>query len=104
MLTTLHIQLGLVKQFVTALNQGGSCSEYTAFMFPGFTMDKPNLSTMHFDGPQIKQFINNPHCIVSIKSCIFSSSVRVMKNVFENKSAEKFTNLAEDLLFHFNRL
>lgn len=66
MLTTLHIQLGLVKQFVTALNQGGSCSEYTAFMFPGFTMDKPNLSTMHFDGPQIKQFINNPHCIVSM--------------------------------------
>jgi hypothetical protein len=60
-----------------------------------------------FDGPQIRQLINDPHFIASmneIESCAWSSFVLVAKNVLGNKKADNYTQLVEDMLFHLNRL
>jgi hypothetical protein len=60
-----------------------------------------------FDGPQIRQLINDPHFIASmneIESCAWSSFVLVVKNFLGNKKTDNYTQLVEDLLFHFNRL
>jgi hypothetical protein len=53
-----------MKRFVKALNKDGSCIEYIAHKLPGLTMEK--LKAGIFDGPQIRQLINDPHFIASI--------------------------------------
>jgi hypothetical protein len=86
-----------MKQFVKALNKGGSCIEYIVRKLPGVTMEK--LKAGIFDGPQIRQLINGPHFIAStneIKSCAWSSSVLVVKNFLGNKKAD-YTQLVEDM-------
>jgi hypothetical protein len=104
-LPPLHIKLGLMKQFVKALNKDGSCIEYIAHKLPGLTMEK--LKAGIFDGPQIRQLINDPHFIASmneIESCAWSSFVLVVKNFLGNKKADNYIQLVEDMLLHFNRL
>jgi hypothetical protein len=98
-LPPLHIKLGLMKQFVNALNKDGLCIEYIAHKLPGLTMEK--LKAGIFDGPQIRQLINDPHFITSINE--IESLVLVVKNFLGNKKAD-YTQLVEDMLFHFNRL
>jgi len=39
-----------------------------------------------------------------IESCAWSSFVLVVKNFLGNKKADNYTQLVEDMLFHFNRL
>jgi hypothetical protein len=63
-LPSLHIKIGLMKRFVKALNKDGSCKEYIAHKAPRFTMEK--LKAGIFDGPQIRQLINDPHFIPSM--------------------------------------
>jgi hypothetical protein len=60
-----------------------------------------------FYGPQIRQLINDPHFIASmneIEACAWSSFVLVVKYFLRNKKADNYTQLVEDMLFHFNRL
>ena len=49
----LHIKLGLMKQFVKALNKEGNCFEYFCRTFPGLSNEK--LKAGIFDGPQIRK-------------------------------------------------
>jgi hypothetical protein len=63
-LPPLHIKVGLMTQFVKALNKDGSCIEYIAYKLPGLTMEK--LKAGIFDGSQIRQLINDPHFKASI--------------------------------------
>jgi hypothetical protein len=91
----LHIKLGLMKQFVKALNKDSLCIEYMAHKLPGLTMEKPKAGI--FDGPQIRQILNDPHFITSlneIESCAWSSFVLV-KNFLGNKKTDNCTRLVE---------
>ena len=45
----LHIKLGLMKQFVKALNKEGDCFKYICKSFPGLSAE--NLKDGVFDGP-----------------------------------------------------
>jgi hypothetical protein len=104
-LPPLHIKVGLMKQFLKALNKDGLCIQYIVHKLPGLTMGK--LKAGIFDGPQIRQLINDPHFITSmneIESCAWSSCVLVVKNFLGNKKADNYAQLVEDMLFHFNRL
>jgi hypothetical protein len=104
-LQPLHIKLGLTKGFVKALNKDGLCIEYVALRLPEITMEK--LKVGIFDVPQFRKLINDPHFIASmnkIESCAWSSFVLVVKNFLGNKKADNYTQLVEDMLFHFNRL
>jgi len=47
----LHIKLGLMKQFVKALDKDGRCFNYICKMFPGLSSEK--LKQGVFDGPDI---------------------------------------------------
>ena len=93
-----------MKQFVKALNKDGLCNEYIAHKLPGLTMGK--LEAGIFDGPKIRKLKNDLHFIASIneiESCALSSFVLV-KNFLGDKKADNYTQLVEDMLFHFNRL
>ena len=52
LLSPLHIKLGLMKQFVKALNKDGDCFAYLGMKFPG--MSDAKLKEGIFDGPQIR--------------------------------------------------
>jgi hypothetical protein len=104
-LPPLHIKLGLIKQFVKALNKDSLCIEYIANKLPALTMEK--LKAGIFDGPQIRQLINDPYFIASmneIESFAWSSFVLIVKIFLDNKKADNYTQLVEDMLFHFNGL
>jgi hypothetical protein len=78
----------MMKQSLKVLNKDGLCTEYIAHKLPGLTMEK--LKAGIFDGPQIRQLINDPHFITSmneIESCAWSSFVLVVKNFLGNKKA-----------------
>ena len=47
----LHIKLGIMKQFVKALEEDGHCFRHICMKFPGPTIEK--LKAGIFDGPQI---------------------------------------------------
>ena len=51
----LHIKLGLMKQFVKALDKNGSCFLYLAENMPQLSIEK--IKARIFDGPQIRQLI-----------------------------------------------
>ena len=53
----LHIKLGIMKQFVKALEKDGDCFKYICMIFPGLTIEK--LKDGIFNGPQIQKLINN---------------------------------------------
>ena len=46
----LHIKLGIMKQFVKALEKDGVCFRYICIKFPGLCIEK--LKAGVFDGPQ----------------------------------------------------
>ena len=56
-LPTLHIKLGLMKQFVKALDKRGNCINNIAKKIPGLSMEK--MKSGIFDGPQIRKLIQD---------------------------------------------
>ena len=52
----LYMKLGLMKQFTEAMDRDG-CFNYLYRVFPRLTIEK--LKAGIFDGPQIRQLINN---------------------------------------------
>src|ERR1700743_3261796 len=53
----LHIKLGLIKQFVTALDKESAAFKYLQDLFPQLSEDKVNAGI--FVGPQIKKIIGS---------------------------------------------
>ena len=49
-LPPLYIKLGLMKQFIKALNRSGECFEYICSAFPGLSYEKKKAGI--FDWPQ----------------------------------------------------
>ena len=77
----LHIKLGLMKQFVKALNRDGLCFGYLIRKFPGISMGK--LKAGIFDGPQIRQLIKDPEFTAAMsetESDAWCSFVKVVQN------------------------
>ena len=58
LLPPLHIKLGLMKQFVKALDKEGRCFRYLCSKFPGVSDEK--LKAGVFDGPQIRILMRDP--------------------------------------------
>ena len=50
-----HIKLGIMQNFVKALNKDGDCFKCICTKFPGSTIKK--LKVVSFDGPQIRTLI-----------------------------------------------
>ena len=55
----LHINLGLMKQFVKALDKTGQCLRYIWSAFPRLSNEK--LKAGIFDGAQIRKLIKYPN-------------------------------------------
>ena len=73
--------------------------------FPALSTEK--LKAGIFDGPQIRQLINDPHFINSMdntESSAWNSFVLVVKNFLGNHKADNYSDLVEDMLSNFYKL
>ena len=101
----LRIKLGVLKQFVKALNKEGACFKYTCDKFPGLTIEK--LKAGIFNGPQIRRLMNDHEFSSSMSKeelYAWDAFVKVVKNFFGNKKASNYKELVANLLSSFEHI
>lgn len=104
-LPPLHIKLGLMKQFVKALDQDGPCFEFIGRKMPGLSTEK--LKAGIFDGPQIRQLVNDPGFVDSMSEGerrAWTSFVLVVRNFLGNHKAQNYAELVNNMLINFRDL
>lgn len=105
LLPPLHIKLGLIKQFTTALDKDGGCFTHMCHAFPGLTIEK--LKAGIFDGPQIRQLIRDPEFENSMKEVeleAWKAFVLVVKNFLGNKKATNYAELVTNMITAYRNL
>ncbi|XP_061443081.1 uncharacterized protein LOC133365351 isoform X1 [Rhineura floridana] len=104
-LPPLHIKLGLMKQFVKALDKDGDCFKYICRSFLGLTMEK--LKAGIFDGPKIRELINDLNFtkfMNDVEASAWCSYVSVVKNFLGNHKADNYEELVQNMLANFKHL
>ena len=100
----LHIKLGLMKQFVKALNKEGSCFKYIYWKFLGLSNEK--LEAGIFDGPQIRMLMKysdfTSH-MNNIELCAWNSFKSVVKNFLGNHKPTNYKYLVKKMLSSFRK-
>ena len=92
----LHLKLGLIKQFVKAIDKDGDCFSYIAKTFPGLSKEK--LKAGIFDGPQIRKTMQNQTFTARMtvaERADWCSYVSVMREFLGNKKASSYRNLVD---------
>jgi hypothetical protein len=84
----LHIKLGIMKQFVKALDKSGSCFQYLGRNFAALSEAK--VKEGMFDGPQIRQLMKDTAFTDNMSDIEFQAS-----NAFKDV-VKKFLGNAKD--------
>lgn len=101
----LHIKLGLMKQFVKALNRDGDCFKYLSNAFPALSAEK--IKAGIFDGPQIRKMVQDPNFVTSmnvIEKEAWESFVDVVKNFLGNRKATNYKEIVETMLRSYQQM
>lgn len=104
-LPPLHIKLGLMKQFVKALDKNGSCFAYIGRKMPQLSTEK--LKAGIFDGPQIRQLMKDPTFVNSMNESereAWTSFVEVVRNFLGKHKAKNYVDLVNNMLTSFRKL
>jgi len=105
LLPPLHIKLGLMKQFVKALNKEGECFEYLEIKFPRISVAK--LKEGIFNGPQIRTLLKDEAFVGTMNNeekAAWINFVNVVKNFLGNHRSENYKKLVDDLLHNYRQL
>ena len=95
----LHIKLGLIKQFVTALDKESAAFKYLQDLFPQLSEAKVNAGI--FVGPQIKKIIECDEFAKKLsrkEEAAWNSFVAVVRGFLGNHKAENYEQLVQDLI------
>lgn len=101
----LHIKLGLMKQFVKALDTKGDCFQYICTAFPALSYEKKKAGV--FEGPQIRKLIRDQNFTRSMKAVekkAWNSFVAVVQNFLGNKKAENYEDIVAAMLTNYCKL
>ena len=101
----LHIKLGLMKQFVKALNREGDCFKYMYRAFPNQTLEK--LKAGIFDGPQIRKLMNDScfqESMTSSELSAWRAFVNVAQNFLGNHRSCNYEELVKNLIDKFQEI
>lgn len=105
-LPPLHIKLGLIKQYVKALDKKSQCFQFIGRKFPGLSSEK--LKAGIFDGPQIRRLIkdsaNFESSMTQVEQLAWKSFVAVTQNFLGNKKAANYVELVDEMLERFRDL
>ena len=88
-LPPLHIKLGLMIQFVKALDHDGECFRYICSTFPGLSDEKKKAGI--FDGPQIRTLLRDAAFATTmtvLEARAWISFSDVAQNFLGNRKAE----------------
>ena len=99
------LKLGLMKQFMKALDKDGDCFNYIAKPFPDLIMEK--LKTGIFDGPQIRKLMQDQTFTAPMtlaERAVWCSYVSVIREFLGNTKASSYRNLADVMLQSFQAL
>jgi hypothetical protein len=105
LLPPLHIKLGLMKQFVKALDKTGACFKHITTVFPKVTSEK--LTAGIFDGPQIRQLVKDNSFVLtmaSVEKAAWVSFVEVMENFLGNYKSDNYEQIVNNMLRNFEKL
>ena len=95
----LHIKLGLIKQFVTALDKESAAFKYLQDLFPQLSEAKVNAGM--FVGPQIKKIIECDEFakkLIRKEKAAWNSFVAVVRGFLGNHKAENYEQLVQALI------
>ena len=98
-LPPLHIKLGLMKQFVKALDRSGDCFEYICSTFPSLSYEKKKAGI--FDVPQIRTLLRDQYFVITmtvVEARAWKAFSKVVHNFLRNKRANNYIELVEKLL------
>lgn len=105
LLPPLHIKLGLMKQFVTALDKEGECFKYLCQKFPQLSVEKVKAGV--FDGPQIRMLMRDEQFLQSmrrVESNAWNAFADVVSNFLGSTKSENYEHLVGLLLQSFQEL
>ena len=101
----LHIKLGLMKQFVKALDTDGNRFKNLCESFPALSYEKIKAGV--FDGPQIRQLMKNnafPNSVNETERQAWLSFVSVVENFLDNTKSDDYRNIIETMLENYHKL
>lgn len=104
-LPALHIKLGLMKNFVKALDQNNAAFKYLRMKFPQISDAK--ISEGIFIGPQIRKMMRDsdfPRTMTQTELSAWGSFKLLCDNFLGNHKAENYKDLVENLLDTFQTL
>lgn len=104
-LPPLHIKLGLMKQFVKALNIENECFQYIVSSFPALSYEKIKAGV--FDGPQIRALVRDQEFVTKMnekEKSAWLSFKTVIQNFLGNKKADNYEILVARMLLAFREL
>jgi len=105
LLPPLHIKLGLMKQFVKALDKEGACFQYICEKFPTVTNEKIKAGV--FDGPQIRKLMkdeNFEQTMQGLERFAWRGFCNVVSKFLGNTTDPNYANIVADMLQSFRRL
>lgn len=105
LLPPLHIKLGLMKQFVKALDRESTCFKYIESKFPNLTHAK--IKEGIFVGPDIRKLMKDDDFIktmTAIQKDAWLSFKDVVQNFLGNNRDPKFKTIVSTMLQNFKRL
>jgi hypothetical protein len=101
----LHIKLGLIKQFVTALDKDSAAFKYLQDFFP--KLSEAKVSAGVFVGPQIKKILQCkefPNKLTSTEVAAWNSFGAVVRGFLGNHKAENYMELVESLVRNYGTM
>ena len=104
-LPALHMKLGLMKQFVKALDKHDDCFNYIVKKFPGLSMEK--IQAGNFDGPQIRKLIQDQAFtshMTAVESAAWCLYVSVVREFLGNTKASNYRYFVDVMLRNFQAL
>jgi len=105
LLPPLHIKLGLIKQFVKALNKEGKCFKYLCEVFPALSDAK--LKEDIFVGSDIRKLMKDPNfdsTMLSNENEAWTSFKKVCTGFLGNHKDKNYEILVQRMLSAFEKL
>lgn len=102
LLPPLHTKLGLMKQYVKALDKDSECFQYLGRKFPQISDAK--LKEGIFDGPQIRTLLKDETFITTmnaVEKAVWFSFKNVSENFIGNHKSINYKRMVEERLANF---
>lgn len=105
LLPPLHIKLGLMKNFVKAMNKEGEGFKYMKDLFPRLTSAK--IKEGIFNGPQIRKIMKDEYFqekLTNIEGNAWKAFRSVCENFLGNHRADNYKELIDELLKSYKKM